>query len=361
MKSIKQANVKRKKVLVRGDLDIPLRKLEAPPSPRLRWAGGNSKLEVADNTRIKAMLPTLRFLMEQEAKVILCGHLDRPRGEVVEELRFDPVAKELSKHLGAVHKLDDCVGAEVENAVKAMEPGDIILLENLRFHPEEEKNDPEFAEQLASLADIYVNEAFATCHQNHASIVGLPKLLPAYAGLRLAEEIETLGGILKNPKRPLVFIIGGAKEKEKAAAAKGLSKISDKILLGGLLIFDRKLEGIEGVVFPTDSINACDIGPKTTEMFTKIIKEARTVVWAGPLGKFEETKYSKGTRKIAEVLANHKDAETVAGGGDTIAALDKFGVRDEIDFVSVGGSAMLRFLAGESLPGLAALGWNQKT
>jgi phosphoglycerate kinase len=297
----------------------------------------------------------MRFLTERGAKTIIIGHLDRPGGKVTEGLRLDPVAKKLSGHLEIVHKLDDCVGSEVEEAVGAMSDGDVLLLENLRFHPEEEENDPQFARKLALLADLYVNDCFATSHRKHASIVGIPQLLLSYAGLQLEKETLILRSIRVEAKRPILFIVGGAKPETKAPLVKKLSQMADKILLGGTLMFEKSLEGIPNVIFPVDAIGVEDIGPETVKMFTEEIKKAKTIVWNGPLGVTNSKEFEVGTRKIAEALAA-ADAYTVVGGGDTVAALTRFGLRDKMCFVSTGGGAMLQFLADGTLPGIEALG-----
>ncbi len=341
MKSVKETEVSGKKVLLRSDLDVPLKD------------GG-----VADDFRIQAALATIEYLIENRAKTIIIAHLDRPRGKVVESLKFDPVAKKLSENLSAVHKIDDCIGPKVKAAAQGMADGDILLLENLRFHRGEEENDPEFAKEIASLADIYVNDCFASSHRQHASLVGVSRHLPAYAGLRLLEEITILCSMVVNAKRPLIFIVGGAKPETKASLVKKLSKIADKILLGGTLMFEALLEGIPNVVFPVDAVGVEDIGPKTIELFKEEIKEAKTIVWNGPLGVTLKKEFEVGTRKIAEALVE-SEAFTVGGGGDTVAALKRFGLCDKMDFVSTGGGAMLQFLADGTLPGLEVLGWKK--
>ena len=375
MKLVREADVSGKRVLVRADLDVPLEEF--------RDKGQEPKARVADGFRLEACLPTLEYLVRERARVIICGHLDRPGGRMVEELRMDPVAGFLSNYLGPLHKSDEVVGPVVEDVVSEMEEGDILLLENLRFNPGEKVNDSRFAKNLASLADIYVNECFATSHREHASIVGVPEYLPAYAGFRLKEEIEKLTEIKSTPRfgtewkdpssprqrggqapgrvfpseshRPLVFIIGGAKTETKVPLVRKIAQYSDKILLGGKLMFERSLENIPNVVFPVDAVGIYDIGPKTVEMFKEVLEKARTVVWNGPLGKFEEPRYARGTRIIADYLTRI-DADVVAGGGDTLAALEEFGLRDKMGFVSTGGGAMLAFLAGEELPGIEVLG-----
>jgi len=351
MKSVKEAEVSGKKVLLRADLDVPLK---------------NGR--IADDFRIQAALPTVRYLVKNKAKVIIIGHLGRPKGKVVKKLRLDPVARWFVEtgHAPSLQKLDDCVGPEVEKAVEAMAEGDILLLENLRFHKGEIKGmkgtgpacrqaGPDLAVELASLADLYVNDCFATSHREHASIVRVPKLLPSYAGLRLMEETTALCSAEVFAQKPVIIVVGGAKAETKTPLVKKLSKIADKILLGGTLMFEKSLEGVPNVVFPIDAVGIEDIGPATIKMFVDEIEKAKTVVWNGPLGVTNSKEFEVGTRKIAEALAESA-AYTVIGGGDTVAALTRFGLRDKINFVSTGGGAMLQFLADGTLPGIEVLG-----
>ncbi|MEX1061583.1 MAG: phosphoglycerate kinase [Patescibacteria group bacterium] len=324
-------NLAGKRVLLRGDLDIPL-------------AGGN----VGEDYRLKALIPTIKHLREKGARVLIIGHLGRPKGKKDPNLSLKPIADWFSKELNKEVKFFadfPALNTQYEFA----------LLENLRFWPGEEGNSPVFSKKLASLGDIYVNDAFGNSHRNHASMAGITKFLPSYAGIRLEEEVEELGNVLKDPARPLVLVLGGAKTETKMPLVPSFAKVADQVLLGGLLMFDHQLEGTSKVVFPVDAADAYDIGPKTIKLFTKIIKEAKTVVWNGPLGKWEDSRYELGTRAIAEELAILKEAKTVVGGGDTIAALSSFGLLSEMDYVSLGGGAMLEFLAGKNLPGLASL------
>ncbi len=355
MKSIREAKIKGKKVLVRADLDVPLE----------QRAKDDGRIAVGDDFRLKMCLPTIKYLVNGGARVIVCGHLDRPGGKAVEDLRMAPVAERLEELLGVEivytppHSPAPGAGsAEAPGAfpVAALTPaaGPVILLENLRFDPREKENDPQFAKELASLADLYVNESFATCHRAHTSMVGVPKLLPAYVGLRLGEEVEKLSALRENPQRPLIFIIGGAKVETKAAAVQKLSRYADKILLGGKLMFEESLEGVPNVVFPKDAVDTFDIGPESISLFKRELGNAKTVVWNGPLGKFEQPRYERGTRVLAEFLGRI-DTDVVVGGGDTLAAIKKFGLREEMDFVSTGGGAMLAFLTGADLPGLQVL------
>lgn len=350
MKLVNEAKVKGKRVLVRCDFDLPLTRCQTSDV-------GCQMFKVADSERILRSLPTIRYLIEQKAKVILISHLGRPEGKVVEDLRLDPAASCLSKHLKdtVVAKIDDCLGDNVGVAVSKLQEGDVLLLENLRFYPGEEENDPNFAKELASLGDIYVNEAIAVSHRCHASIVGLPKLLPAYAGFNLAEEVKNLSKVLRNPKKPLVFLIGGAKPETKAPLIEDLSRYADSILVGGTLMHDRSLRYVKNTVFPIDSIDDYDIGPRTIKMFKSTLAEAGTIVWNGPISKFEDPKYEEGTKAIALAMKGFL-AFKVVGGGDTVAAVKRFADLSYFDFVSSAGGAMLEFLAKKTLPGIEALG-----
>ena len=385
-KTIRDVDVKGKRVLVRVDFTVPL-------------AGG----KVADDRRIRAAIPTIRYLLDKGAAVILMSHLGRPKGKVVPELRLDPVAERLSELLGRpVKKLDDCVGPEVEAAVKAMKPGEVILLENTRFHPEERKNDPEFARKLASLADLFVNDAFGTAHRAHASTVGVARYLPAVAGFLMERELRFLGQALENPERPFVAILGGAKISDKIGVIRNLlSKVDALLIGGGMANTFFKAQGYEvgdslveeeavdtagalleeagGKLFlPVDVVIArevapdsptrvmkvgdvpagwriLDIGPETVEAFKEKLRGARTVVWNGPVGVFEVEPFAKGTFAIARALAELEGATVIVGGGDSAAAVEKAGVADRITHVSTGGGASLEFLEGKELPGIAAL------
>jgi len=385
-KTIRDISWAGKRALVRCDFNVPL----------------DENRNITDDRRIRAALPTIKYLLEHGAAVILCSHLGRPKGKVVEELRLDPVAARLEELLGVpVKKLDDCIGPEVEKAVKEMRPGDVILLENLRFHPEERKNDPEFAKKLASLADVYVNDAFGTAHRAHASTAGVAAYLPAVAGFLLEKEIAFLGGELENPKRPFVAILGGAKISDKIGVIENLLSKADTLLIGGgmantflkakgyemgdSLVEESSLSLAEGLmkkagdklVLPVDVVVAdafsaeankkvvpadgvepgwrvLDIGPKTVELFASKIKGAGTVVWNGPMGVFELDPFAEGTFAIARVLAE-SGATTIIGGGDSAAAVEKAGLADKMTHISTGGGASLEFLEGKELPGIAAL------
>ncbi|HDI46133.1 MAG TPA: phosphoglycerate kinase [Candidatus Omnitrophica bacterium] len=386
--TIKDLDLRGKRVLMRVDFNVPL----------------TPDLKVSDDTRIKAALPTIKYALEQSAKVILMSHLGRPKGKVVEELRLTPVAKRLSELLGQeVKKVDDCVGEEVERAVSKLKEGEILLLENVRFHPEEEKNDPEFAKQLAKLGDVFINDAFGSCHRAHASVVGVPDYLPAAAGFLLMKEIEYFEKILHSPEKPFYAILGGAKVSDKIGVIENLLNLADKILIGGGMAYTfLKTQGIpigsskleedkieiagqllanaqkrdKKIILPQDHIVvekidpeaqteivgleipegkiAVDIGPKTVEIFKQELKDTKMIVWNGPLGIFEMDKFATGTRQVAEFVVQ-LPAIKVAGGGDTLACLEKFGLADKFDHVSTGGGASLEYLEGKTLPGIAAL------
>ncbi len=384
-KTVRDVQVEGKRVLVRVDFNVPL-----------------AEGQVADDTRIRAALPTMQYLLEHGAAVILMSHLGRPKGEVREELRMDPVARRLSELLGRdVTKVDDCIGPEAESSAAALEPGQVLLLENLRFHPEESRNDPAFAQQLASLADVYVNDAFGTAHRAHASTNGVAQYLPAVAGLLMERELVVLGNALTSPARPFVAILGGAKVSGKIGVIRNLLSKVDFLLVGGAMASTfLKAEGHEvgrslvddeslplarqileqagaKLVLPADVIVAdafaagadaktvnveevpatwriLDIGPRTLTLFQEKLASAKTVVWNGPMGVFEFPRFATGTVTLAKSLAETQ-ATTIVGGGDSIAALQQAGLMDKISHVSTAGGASLRFLEGKSLPGVAAL------
>ena len=389
--SLTEADVSGKKVLVRADFNVPL----------------DDNGNITDETRIKAALPTIKDLTGKGGKVILCSHMGRPKGEVKEELRLTTVAKRLSQLLGQeVIKTDDCVGDAVASTVSAMKNGDVILLENLRFHSEETSNDPEFAKQLASNADLYVNEAFGTAHRAHASTEGVTKYLsPSVAGYLIEKELDYLQDAVDNPKRPLAAIIGGSKVSSKIGVIETLLDKCDKLLIGGGMIFtfykarglsvgkslveEDKLElaksleakakeqGVE-LLLPTDvvvadnfapdansktvSINdipdgwmGLDIGPDSIKVFQDALADCNAVIWNGPMGVFEFEKFAAGTEAIAHTLAGKSDAVTIIGGGDSVAAVEKVGVADKMSHISTGGGASLELLEGKTLPGIVAL------
>lgn len=388
-KSIKDLAVKGKRVFCRVDFNVPM-------------ADG----KVTDDTRIRAALPTIQYLTEQGAIVILASHLGRPKGEVKEELRLTPVAKRLGELLGKeVHKADDAYGETVKKQIAELHEGDVILLENVRFYPGEEKNDPELAKAFAELADLYVNDAFGAAHRAHASTEGIANYLPSAAGLLMEKELSVLGKALSNPERPFTAIIGGAKVKDKIGVIENLLEKVDNLIIGGGLAYTFvKSMGYEvgkslleedkidlarsfmekakekGVNFymPEDVIvaddfsetanqkvvsikeipadwEALDIGPKTRETYKKVIQDSKLVIWNGPMGVFEINAFAQGTKAVAEALAEAKDTYSVIGGGDSAAAVEKFGLANQMSHISTGGGASLEFMEGKVLPGVAAL------
>jgi len=382
-----------KRVLVRADFNVPL----------------NDQGAITDDTRIRASLPTIKDLMSKGAKVILSSHMGRPKGKVNDGMRLTPVANRLSELLGKpVTKCDDCIGDEVAKTVAAMQDGDVVLLENVRFYAEEEKNDPEFAKKLASIADVYVNDAFGTAHRAHASTEGVTKYLnPSVAGFLIEKELEYLKGAIEEPKRPLAAIIGGSKVSSKIGVIETLLDKADKLLIGGGMIFtfykarglnvgkslveEDKLElaktleakakekGVD-LLLPTDVVVAdnfapdandqtvsvenipdgwmgLDIGPDSVKVFQDALKDCKTVIWNGPMGVFEFDKFAVGTEAIANTLAEltPTGATTIIGGGDSVAAVEKVGVAEKMSHISTGGGASLELLEGKILPGIAAL------
>ncbi|MHC1784359.1 MAG: phosphoglycerate kinase [Anaerolineaceae bacterium] len=384
-KTIEDIDVKGKKVLVRVDFNVPLK-----------------EGQVGDDTRMTAALPTIQYLLKHGAAVILCSHLGRPKGGPDPKYTMKPVADHLAKLLGQpVAFADDCVGPSAEAAAQALKPGGVLLLENTRFHAEEEKNDPAFAKQMASLAEVFVNDAFGTAHRAHASTEGVTHYLPSVAGYLLEKEIKYLGQAIADPKRPFVAILGGAKISDKIGVIKNLLTKSDKILIGGgmantflkarglamadSLVEEEALEtarelmksGGDKLMLPVDMVlgdkfdaeaasktmdtgnvpdgwRILDVGPKTVEAFAQVIKDAGTVVWNGPMGVFEFPKFAKGTFAVAKAVAESK-AVSIIGGGDSVAAVQESGLADKITHISTGGGASLEMLEGLVLPGLAAL------
>ncbi len=385
-KTIRDVPVMGKRVLVRVDFNVPLE-------------GG----EVRDDTRIVAALPTIRYLLDDKARVILASHLGRPKGKVAPEFSLKPVAKRLGELLGMdVAFAGDCVGPEAEAAVAALQPGHALMLENLRFHAEEEANDPEFSRKLAALADLYVNDAFGTAHRAHASTAGVAAYLPAVAGFLMEKEIDYLSRALEDPKRPFVAILGGAKISDKIGVVKNLLGKVDRLLIGGGMAntflkaqgYDVAASLVEEdsvavakellargggkILLPTDAVVAdafaadaqakiapvsavpagwriLDIGPQTVKAFAKALRGAKTVVWNGPMGVFEFPRFAEGTFAIAQALAKLPGAVTIIGGGDSAAAVEQAGVADKVSHVSTGGGASLEFLEGKTLPGVAVL------
>ncbi len=389
-KTIRDIDVSGKKVLVRCDFNVPLDKETG---------------EITDNRRIRAAIPTIKYLLDNNAKIILCSHLGRPKGEFNLKYSLRPVAEELSKLLNKEVKLaKDVIGEDAVNLSSNIKEGEIVLLENVRFHKEEEENNPEFAKKLASFADIYVNDAFGTAHRAHASTAGVADYLPAVSGFLIEKELEFLGSSLENPERPFVAILGGAKVSDKIGVIENLLDKVDTLLIGGGMAYtfykaqghnigtsiceEDKLELANEILekakqkevkllLPIDNhisseysneaedrfveeqeipegFMGLDIGPKTINLFCEIIKDAKTVLWNGPLGVTEFTKFEEGTKKIAKALAESK-AVTIIGGGDSAAAIEKMGLADKMTHISTGGGASLEFLEGKILPGIACL------
>ena len=374
MKDLKDFNFENKKVLVRVDFNVSL----------------SDKGSILDDFRIKKAIPTIKYLAEKGAKIILISHLGRPYPWLSQgisnfqfpvskkkEYSLKPIVKRLEKLLnnrirpvksvkkGAagpqfnrVRFLDDCIGDRVEKETGKIKSGEIILLENLRFYKEEEKNDKTFARKLSRLATIFINDAFSVCHRAHASVVGITKYLPSAAGFLLEKEIKALSQVVKRPKRPLVVIIGGKKIDDKAKVAEKFSKMADSLLVGDLVADEIKKGGIsikeEKIIFPVEDKEKFDISPKTVKIFKSKIKKAKTIFWAGPLGKVEEKKYQKGTRATARAIIE-SGAFSVIGGGDTLEFINKAGLAEKFSHVSTGGGAMLDFLAGEKMPGIEVL------
>lgn len=389
-KTVSDIDVSGKRVLVRVDLNVPF---------------DEETGAISDDTRIRAVLPTIRYLIDRKARVILCSHLGRPDGKVVDKLRLAPVARRLSEILGSpVEMAMDCIGPQVEEAVGRLKEGEVLLLENLRFHPEEEKNDPGFAQALARLADIYVNDAFGTAHRIHASTVGVAEHLPAVAGFLMEKEINVMDKALNDPVRPFAAIIGGAKISSKIGVLEYILERVDSVLIAGGMgstflkalkldvgqsSIDKDKVGLaqwlmekaakKGVhlLLPSDVVVAdkyapnartktvpitgvpsgwyvMDIGPQTIELFEAKLRKCKTIIWNGPVGVFEFPKFSKGTQAIANVLAG-LDSTTIIGGGSTAEAVVEMGLTDKITHVSTGGGASLKFLEGKTLPGVAVL------
>jgi len=388
--TLRDIEVNNKRVLVRVDFNVPL---------------DEETGVITDDSRIHAVLPTIKYLIDHRAKVILCSHLGRPKGKVVDKLRLAVVAQRLSQILGQqVGSTEDCIGSEVETAVEKLKNGDVLLLENVRFHPEEERNDASFAQALACLADIYVNDAFGTAHRSHASTVGVTKYLLSVAGLLLEKEVNALGSILDHPVHPFAALLGGAKVSDKVGMIENIMTKVDYILIGGgmaatflkaksyevglslveeemldlaaNLMKDATKRGVR-LLLPIDvvvadglsseakvntvaidnispSLRIVDVGPRTIKNFSEELQRCQTVFWNGPMGIYEIPQFAKGTQAMAELLAN-LDATTVIGGGSTAEVVTKSGLASKMTFVSTGGGASLEFLAGQTLPGVEAL------
>ncbi len=334
--SISDINVSGKKVLVRLDLDVPV-----------------EKGVVGDLFRIKSGLQTMRYILDNGGTPIVLSHAGRPEGEVVDSLSLRPMLACLVELLG-----NHLTYEIIDRPMMPLE-GTIFALENLRFNAGEEANDSEFARYLASFGDMYVNESFAVSHRAHASFVGVGSLLPAYAGIHLAEEVERLESAMKNPAHPVVAILGGAKVETKLPVINNMAKFADSILLGGKLLQEAESVDLpEKVVLGELTDDGFDLTEASADHFAELISQAKTVIWNGPMGKFEEQPYDHGTEIIARAVAANTQAKRVIGGGDTVAALSDFKLLDKVGYVSTGGGAMLDFLAGDSLPGLAILGYS---
>lgn len=387
--TIEDLLLKGKRVFIRADFNVPL----------------DANLMITDDRRIRSTLPTINYAIDEGAKVILASHLGRPKGKVDPKFSLAPVARRLQRLLNKeVFFAPDCIGAQVEQMVSKMKEGDVLLLENLRFHIEEEKNDEKFAKELSSLADYYVNDAFGASHRAHASIVGIPKFLPSAAGFLLKKEIEYLKGAVESPIRPFVVILGGAKVGGKIGVLENLADKADKVIVGGGMAFtfikamgyevgDSLVEndmldfairimdklrknrvkfylpvdvviaqsmesGAEAKIIPVQEIppgwRGLDIGPASVKLFTEALHDAKTILWNGPMGVFEIDAFSRGTLALAHAVADSY-AFTIVGGGDTDYAVHKAGVSDSISFISTGGGAALQLLEGKELPGLAIL------
>ena len=391
LRTIENVEVEGKKVFVRVDFNVPLDITDHGT--------------ITDDSRIKAALPTINYLLNNGAKIILCSHLGRPDGKYNEKFRMITVAGRLSTLINIpVIAVDDCIGSEVEEATNKLMNGQILLLENVRFHPEEEKNDPDFARALARLADIYVNDAFGTAHRTHASTVGIANYLPAYSGMLMQKELECMHKILDNPDHPFAAILGGAKVSDKIGLIKNIVKKVDLLFIGGgmsiafmkirgmnvgksyletdhedeinQLINDIEHNGVK-LILPKDVVvadeinknaviismpvedipdNKCivDIGPETIKLFSQQLKGCRTIFWNGPMGIYEIDQFSHGTKELAKIIANQKST-TIIGGGSTAEIVEELKLTDKMTYVSTGGGASLKFLEGKTLPGVAVL------
>lgn len=344
MKNIKDINIENKRVLVRCDFNVPL----------------DDNGNILDDFRIIETLPTIRYLIENKAKIILISHLGNPNGEIVALLKLDKVQEKLSELLGViVKKAEDCIGLKVSDLVNNLKSGEVLLLENLRFHKEEIENSSEFAKELSKFGDIYINDAFSVCHRSHASIVGVPQYLPGFPGFLLEKEIFNLNKILENPEKPMLAIIGGKKVETKTKVINKISEVADFVIISGLIKNEAIAKKIEfdfpeKIVCPLDSLNALDIDEKSIELFNQKIRNAKTILWNGPFGKTEDKMYEKGTLEIAQSIIK-SNAYSVVGGGETIEFLTRKGLLSEFSHICTGGGAMLQYLSGEELPGLKAL------
>ena len=388
--TVRDLDLDGKKVLMRCDFNVPL----------------DENKNITDKTRIVAAMPTIKYVLDHNAKLILCSHLGRPKGEVKPELSLKPVADELSKELGREVKIaKDIVGPSAHELTENMKEGDVVLLENVRFDPREEKNDEEFSKELASLAEVYVNDAFGTCHRAHASTAGVAAYLPSGVGFLIEKELKVLGDALNNPRRPFVAILGGAKVSTKIGVIDALLDKVDVLLIGGGMAYTfyksmgygvgnsiceldkldlakelmqkAKEKGVK-LVIPVDNVigkefkpdteskivayneipdgwEGFDIGPKTVKMYEEELKNAKTILWNGPVGLFEFDQFAKGTNEIALFISNLNDCTTIIGGGDSAAAVTKIGLADKMTHISTGGGASLEFIEGKKLPGIEAI------
>lgn len=388
--TVRDLDLDGKKVLMRCDFNVPL----------------DENKNITDKTRIVAAMPTIKYVLDHNAKLILCSHLGRPKGEIKPELSLKPVADELSKELGREVKLaKDIVGPSAHELTENMKEGDVVLLENVRFDPREEKNDEEFSKELASLAEVYVNDAFGTCHRAHASTAGVAAYLPSGVGFLIEKELKVLGDALNNPRRPFVAILGGAKVSTKIGVIDALLNKVDVLLIGGGMAYTfyksmgygvgnsiceldkldlakelmqkAKEKGVK-LIIPVDNVigkefkpdteskivayneipdgwEGFDIGPKTVKMYEEELKNAKTILWNGPVGLFEFDQFAKGTNEIAHFISNLNDCTTIIGGGDSAAAVTKIGLADKMTHISTGGGASLEFIEGKKLPGIEAI------
>lgn len=345
MKTLNEFSFIDKRALVRCDFNVPV----------------DEKGNILDDFRIKKAIPTIKYLIETRAKIILMSHLDPESTNVADKkYNLNKVAERLAEYLNiTIEKEDDCIGPEVENVVNGLSAGKVLLLENLRFYKEETEGNSDFAKKLSFLGDIYVNECFGADHRNHASITGVPQFLPHCAGLLLQKEIEVLDKIMKDPEEPMVAVVGGKKVETKVKFIDKISEKADFVIISGLLkkeVADKKIKFLhpEKIIGPVDSLDALDINEETIKIFTEKIKQAKTVLWNGPFGKFEDKEHTKGTMAIANAIIESR-AYSVVGGGETVEFLSQQGILEKFSHISTGGGAMLSYLAGEKLPGLEAL------
>jgi len=347
---LKKQNIGNKKVLLRSDFNVPIKK------KALNHNG--FRVKILDDSRIKESLPTIKFLLKRDNKIIIVSHLGRPKINQKSKFKNQKlVLKSIAVQIAKLLKLQITRNKLQTNlnGFSGYKIGkNIILLENIRFYPEEEKNDKNFARRLAGLADIFINDAFSVCHRAHASTVGVAKFLPSYAGFSLEKEVKAIDKIIKNPKKPLVCLIGGAKVETKLPLIKNFLSIANFVLVGGKIGFQKIPYHSKKLILPIDGADSSDIGPKTIALFIGIIKKAKTIFWNGTMGFFEDKKFAAGTKKISETIAKSK-AFSVVGGGETILALKRFNLLKKISYLSLGGGATLEYLAGKKLPGIEVL------